>query len=121
MEDLIFSNLITALCSGSLSWLATVKWQRKDAEAGALAHVQDIYQEIITDLNEDRRKLAEDRKALVAENAELRREFFGLKSRFDEMQAKVEATERFVRTISPWACSLARTCPNFTIIKEQKS
>lgn len=115
MEDLIFSNLITALCSGSISWLATVKWQRKEAEATATAHVQSIYQEMIADLNNDRKNLAEDRKALAGEIAELRRGYSALSSQLEEMQMKLDSTERLVRLLRSNSCKLALTCDKFIL------
>lgn len=55
--EIIITSVISAVGSGSLVWVATAKYTRKQAEADAMKSVQDVYQELIEDLKSDRENL----------------------------------------------------------------
>ena len=59
MENEILALIVTAVTSGSLSWLVTIKFTRKQAEADAMKSVQDVYQELIKDLRTSNSSLKE--------------------------------------------------------------
>lgn len=59
MENEILALIVTAVTSGSLSWLVTIKFTRKQAEADAMKSVQDVYQELIEDLRTSNSSLKE--------------------------------------------------------------
>lgn len=92
--DLLFSNIITAVCSGSLSWQFTLKWQRREAEASATARVQEIYRNMIADLENDRRQLREQVGELKAEVEDLRRQLQDIKRKYFEFEINNKAYER---------------------------
>lgn len=56
MMDVI-TIIVTAVCSGSLSWLFTLRYTRQQAKTDAMKSVQDVYQELIEDLRADRSSL----------------------------------------------------------------
>ena len=58
--------MVTALASGSLSWITTVKWTRQQAKSDAMKSVQDVYQELVEDLKRDRDLQREENERLVA-------------------------------------------------------
>jgi len=96
--------LVTAVSSGTLSWLFTIKHTRKQAAADAMQSVQDVYQELITDLNNDR-------QALKAENDSLRTVIKDLQEKYNQMEAQIRATESRLAHLRPLLCSVVG-CPN---------
>ena len=49
MTETIITAIITALCTGGLTWLFTLRYTRKQAEADAMKSVQEVYQGLIED------------------------------------------------------------------------
>ena len=96
--------LISAVVSGSLAWLATIKFTRKQAEADAMASVQNVYQELIEDLKSDREELRN-------ENITLRDELRLLKQRLEELESKCSENARRVEEMQPNLC-YCKNCPN---------
>lgn len=56
----IVTLIVTALTSGFVTSLVTLRFTRKQAENDAIKGVQDIYQEMVDDLKRDRRELLEE-------------------------------------------------------------
>jgi hypothetical protein len=90
----ILSYVLTAAGSGSLSWLFTLKFSRKEAEANAMEQVQKIYQSLISDLQADRDTL----KTRLSEMDE----------RLASMEQQVQKNERIISYAVPLLC--AKTC-----------
>ena len=67
MNELLVTTIVSSLCTGGLTWLFTLKYTRKQAEADAMLSVQNVYQQIIEDLKTDRAELKENIKE-VSEN-----------------------------------------------------
>lgn len=90
MNEMIITAVVSAFCTGGLSWLVTFKYTKKQAEADAMKSVQEVYQNLINDLKEER---TEDKKEI----AELKGDVFGLKQ-------KVDANEQEIRLMKPNLC-----------------
>lgn len=60
MNDTIISTFMSALCSGGLTWLFTIRYARKQAEADSMKSVQEIYQGLVEDLKKEREELKEE-------------------------------------------------------------
>lgn len=57
MTETIITAVVTAFCTGGLTWLFTLRYTRKQAEADAMKSVQEVYQKLIEDLKSDRQDL----------------------------------------------------------------
>lgn len=109
--------IITALTTGSVGWIASVKYNRQQAKADAMKSVQDVYQELVADLKNDREELK-------AENAELREsmhkmeekmakmqeEMHKLTKRCSENESKLLAADKKFIAIQPMICTVP-DCP----------
>jgi len=60
----IVTLIVTALTSGFVTSLVTLRFTRKQAENDAVKGVQDIYQELVDDLKRDRADLREEVRRL---------------------------------------------------------
>ena len=67
----ILSLILGLISGGSLTWLFTIKSEKLKRQAEAEGEQQDVYQEIITDLREDRRLMKEERDSLILDVNEL--------------------------------------------------
>ncbi len=100
MESLdIILPIITGLCGSGATWLFTVKYDRKQAEASAMEKLQVVYQRMINDLNTDRTRLEKEIKDIKQEIAQLER--------------KVDETEHLMRFARTHCCSKVETCHDF--------
>lgn len=84
----IIISVISILGGGGLMWLFTIRSTRRSAAANAqkdettaettevekLSRIQEVYQETITDLREDKRILKDENQVLKEENKSLRDE-----------------------------------------------
>lgn len=109
MNELV-GYIISAVASGSIAWLATIKWTRKQAEADAMESVQNVYQELIEDLKRDREELK-------TENHQLREELRSIHSRMVELESKCNDNERRIEQMVPYLC-YCKNCPNRQSNKE---
>lgn len=66
--------ILTSLASGGLAWIFTLKFTRQQAKADAMKSVQDIYQELITDLKTELSELSVENKQLKEQNTQLLKE-----------------------------------------------
>lgn len=113
MQQEIIIIIITAVCSGSMGWLFTLRWTRKKAESEALSSVQDIYQEIITDLKTDRSDLNAENRRLREENTSLRTDISDLRDNQEKLrktqtrqQIAIDRQQRLVMAMAPKLCSV---------------
>lgn len=82
MIHFITQNLETLLAfitGGGLLSFATLKFTRKQAEANAMKAVQEVYQETIKDLREDKERMSEEIKELRVEVAGIYKELRSLR------------------------------------------
>lgn len=114
MNEFLTDNLgilISALVTGSLTWVATIKWTRKQAEADAMESVQNVYQELIDDLKKEREDLKRDREELKHENQSLREELRSFHGRMGELELKCNENNRRIEQMMPYLC-YCKNCPN---------
>ena len=64
----IITLIVTALTSGFVTSLVTLRFTRKQAENDAVKGVQDIYQELVDDLKRDRKAFAMRQRRLRKTN-----------------------------------------------------
>lgn len=102
----IISPLITLLLGSGATWIFTIKYDRKRAEASAMEQLQTVYQRMIEDLNSDRTRLE-------SEISKIKTEVEKLEQRFNE-------SERMVRVTRKHCCTLAETCDNFRLLDISK-
>lgn len=86
MNDTIISTLTSALCSGGLTWIFTIRYARKQAEADSMKSVQEIYQGLVEDLKKER----ED-----------------LKTEIEKLKVTVENNTRDINAMRPKLCGKA--------------
>lgn len=84
--------IILFISGGGLATIFTVKYTRKTAEANAMKAVQDVYQETIKDLQNDKRLMKED-------NLELRKEVNALQSKVRENSKDINSLKRYKCTV----------------------
>jgi len=96
--------VVSAICSGGIAWIATIKWTRKQAEADALKSMQDVYQELIEDLKVDREDLKRD-------NGALRNTLRELQDRISALENAMKESERKMDAMRPFMCSVT-DCKN---------
>lgn len=90
MENEILALIVTAVTSGSLSWLVTIKFTRKQAEADAMKSVQDVYQELIEDLR--------------TSNSSLKEKIAEMEESIKLLQGDVQRNNRRLIELQPWLC-----------------
>lgn len=91
--------LLTALASGSLGWLFTLKYTRQSAKADATEKVQQVYDKMIEDLMKDREQMKEERSEAVSERKELEK-------RLGNAEKEIQQNTRVVRSMQPFLCSI---------------
>lgn len=129
--DSIVPVLITALFSGGLSSILTIKYTRirvrgeaRQAENEATKAVQDVYQELVDDvkkdreeqkqyiaeLKEDRNHLRQDRDELRVENQKLRKVMVELQTEIQDIKNIQARQGRKIESLSPFIC--IKDCKN---------
>lgn len=88
------------------------KAEAEQAETTAAKGVQDMYQELIEDMKNDRMdqrnyigELKEDRDKLYAERKDLSERLDKMDEKVRQLQSKVEQNRRMVSTMRPMLCS----------------
>ena len=61
MTETIITAIITALCTGGLTWLFTLRYTRKQAEADAMKSVQEVNQHLNPLIGSNIRRLRKER------------------------------------------------------------
>jgi predicted RNase H-like nuclease (RuvC/YqgF family) len=84
----IIIGLISMIVGGGGIWLFTIKSTREKARAEAMKEVQDVYQETITDLREDKRLLKEEKDGLIVEINEMKQSIYSLKKDVEQLKMK---------------------------------
>ena len=112
--------LISAITSGGLASIFTLRATRRKADADAMQSIQDVYQQTLSDQQSYIDKLRETRDALITDRDEMRNENNELRKRLNEMDEKVRQLERdvarngrIVASLRPFLCGRL-DCPNRT-------
>jgi hypothetical protein len=114
----IISIVSLLVGGGGIGVFFTWRWsQRKEkadavtAEVGAVKEVQDVYQQLISDIKTDRgeqrqytEELKEDRQRLREENSELRERLDKTDERVRKLEHDVARNGRMVETMRPFLC-----------------
>lgn len=97
MNEILVTTIVSSLCTGGLTWLFTLKYTRKQAEADAMLSVQNVYQQIIEDLKTDRVELKENIKTLKERDDQKERDI-------RDLTQKVKENEREIKSMKPNLC-----------------
>lgn len=119
LENIIIA-LISAITSGGLASIFTLRATRRKADADAMQSIQDVYQQTLQDQQSYIDKLRDTRDHLVADREEMRRENNELRQRLNDMDEKVRQLEhdvarnvRMLHALRPFLCGRI-DCPNRT-------
>ena len=93
MTETIITAIITALCSGGLTWLFTIRYT-----------VQEVYQELIEDLKNDRQELKK-------RFDEVDNKYKEVLQKCNEMEKAIRRNARVMDTMKPFLCGV-KNCPN---------
>ena len=111
METLnIITPIVTRVLGGSVGWLFTIKYTRRQAEADAMQHFQTVYQGLINDLKADRKDLRQERDNL-ADTIE------AMDKRIKDLERTVEANARILKQLSRFASEKAPDCKGCVLIE----
>ena len=111
-------GIISLLVGGGAGGFFTWRWQRskakaeaKTAEADAAKELQDVYQQLITDIKTDREEqkqyigeLKEDRRHLRQDRDNLRKRQDELEEQVRVLQREVARNGRQLECLRPWMC-----------------
>ena len=114
----IISIIGLLLSGGSIGGFFTWRYARRkeqaeavESEASAAKEVQDVYQQLITDVKTDRdeqkayiQELKDDRRHLRSEREELRSRQDKLEQTVRDLQFEVARNTRMVTFMRPWLC-----------------
>ena len=103
----IILPIVSANIGGGATWLFTIKYDRKQAEATAMEKLQVVYQRMIDDLNADRERLE--------------KEIAQMKEKIAQLEKKFNEKERIMRIARNHCCGKAEECPNFESFDFSKS
>jgi len=84
--------IILFISGGGLATVVSIKYTRKTAQADAMKAVQDVYQEAIDDLRNDKKLMKED-------NLELRKEI-------SELQEIVKRNSKDINSLKRYKCTV---------------
>lgn len=101
----------TAIASGSISWITTVKWTRQQAKSDAMKSVQDVYQELMEDLKQDRDAQRQENERLTEKLKEYGKRFDELESKCEQNERRYIEQEKRIHALRPLVCSVV-SCPN---------
>lgn len=98
----IIIPIITLVIGGGATWIFTIKYTRRQAEAEAMEHFQTVYQGLIKDLQDDR--------------AELRNRIGTMENKIKSLELVVENNAKILKQLSRLACVKAPSCPDCVLI-----
>ncbi len=106
----IILPIVSAIIGGGATWLVTIKYTRKQAEADAMQHFQTAYQGLINDLKADRSDLRQERDSLADTIKKM-------EQRVNELERNVEANAKILKQLSKFASEKAPTCKGCVLIE----
>ena len=95
MTETIITAIITALCTGGLTWLFTLRYTRKQADAD---------QELIEDMKNDRKELKQRIDDVESQYRELQQ-------KCNEMEKDIRQNARVMDIMKPFLCGV-KNCLN---------
>nr|DAO02704.1 MAG TPA: hypothetical protein [Caudoviricetes sp.] len=101
MNPLTQTILTFVLGGGLLSFITaiiTMKYTKKQAEANAMKAMQDVYQELITDLRTDRDSLKSELLNMRTDRESMKNEMF-------DMKKEIIENRRLYNEIKPYKCT----------------
>lgn len=109
--------IIASLTSGSVGWVASVKYSRQQAKADAMKSVQDVYQELLEDIRSDREELRiengtlrESIRQLEGKIVQMQNSMDQLTQRCSENEKKLLASDKKLAAMQPFICTVPN-CP----------
>lgn len=119
METLnIILPIITGLLGGGATWLFTIKYTRRQAEADAMEKFQAVYQGLINDLFDDRSKLREERNALSESYQALTKKVYELENvRIKQLEETVRSNSRILEQLAKYAKAQSQKCKDCVLIE----
>ncbi len=102
----IIIPIVTLIVGGSATWLFTIKYTRRQAEATAMEHFQTVYKGLIKDLQDDR--------------TELRERVGNMEDKIKSLELVVENNARILKQLSSLACVKAPSCAECVLIDISK-
>lgn len=106
MNDIITQNLFTFLLGGGLlstiTGVITLKYTKKQAEAKALSSMQDVYQELITDLRSYNTELKKDKEE---SDRKLSERILKLEDKQAAQEKKIAGNEREIEDLKRFKCT----------------
>lgn len=111
MTETIITAIITALCTGGLTWLFTLRYTRKQAEADAMKSVQEVYQGLIGDMKNDRKELKNAYQEQKKRFDEADNKYKEVLQKCNEMEKAIKQNARVMDTMKPFLCGV-KNCPN---------
>lgn len=104
MAETIITAIISSICTGGLTWIFTIRYTRKQAEADAMTSMQGIYKEMIDDLQKDRKELKEER-------TRLKEKLKSLEEKYEQVDRAIKENSRVIEAMKPFLCGVV-DCPN---------
>lgn len=111
MEESIIMTLVTAISTGGLTWLFTLRYTRKQAQADAMKSVQEVYQELITDMKKDRQELKASNEELKKRIDDVDNQYKEVLRKCNEMERAIKKNARIMDTMEPFLCGV-KNCPH---------
>lgn len=106
----IITPIFAAAAGGGATWLFTIKYARRQAEATAMEHFQTVYQGLIKDLQDDRADLRKKNDYLAGNIEQMNK-------RINELEQTVESNARILRQLSKFASVKAPDCKGCVLIE----
>lgn len=111
METLnILTPIVTLIIGGGVTWLFTIKYTRRQAEADAMQHFQTVYQGLIKDLQDDRAELRN-------QNNKFAGTIKTMNERINGLERTVETNARILKQLSGFASEKAPDCKGCVLIE----
>ena len=92
-------------------WLFTLRYTRKQAEADAMKSVQEVYQELIEDMKNDRKELKNAYQEQKKRFDEVDNKYKEVLQKCNEMEKAIKQNARVMDTMKPFLCGV-KNCPN---------
>ena len=113
--EITFADIVSAITmllgGGGIGWFLTYKYAVQKEAAGAAKEMQDMYQELIDDVKNDRNEqkayiieLKDDRQHLREERDDLRNRIDQLEELVRRLQRDVARNGRMVESMRPLLC-----------------
>lgn len=112
MDNSILFLVISNLCTGSLSWLFTLKYTKSEAEAAAMSKFQEVYHNLIEDLGKNLQMVKNDRDELKRDRDELKQKLSDFEQRVKNLEESVKKNAQILSRVPSYLCRIAPSCKN---------